>query len=453
MHAKLGAMSIGLALCLTVGASLGASAVQWQPTLERAQVVAAHSNRLVLVHFWGNGCPPCAWMEREVFSRQDVASAIDQGFVAVRINKDQLPNVARQFGVAAVPTDVIITPQGQVLGSYVGKTSAAEFVGRLTQVAQRVAPQNYASQPGGNGGQPLGPPAGYAQQAPVQQSPYPGQGQGMGGPVSGVSQPGFPNSQQPPGYALPAQATPRYSDQFGPASNGSPAAAAAPNPGQYGMNAPQDSGPAIAADPYASYGGNAYPPNPQMGAVAQMPPQPSQQVAAQPAEGNPPLALDGFCPVSLERTMRLDPEPKWIPGDPSWGLRHEGRTYLFAGPEEQQAFFNNPNYYAPVLSGNDIVLQVEQGRQVPGSREFGARWRDRVYLFSSRESYDKFQANPAFYENEVLGPQQASQRAQMPGQQNMTMQQPMVGRQNMPMQQPMTGQQNGTAMNPSYGYR
>lgn len=424
MHAKLGAMSIGLALCLTVGASLGASAVQWQPSLERAQVVAAHSNRLVLVHFWGNGCPPCAWMEREVFSRQDVAGAIDQGFVAVKVNKDQFPNLARQFGVAAVPTDVIMTPQGQVLGSYVGKTSAAEFVGRLNQVVQRTTPpanQNYAAQPGGNGYQG---DAAYAQQMPAQQPPYPNQGlvAGAGGAALPANSP-YP--QQAPGYTLPAQPAPRYSDQFGQVANGSSNGPAL-NSGQYEMNPSQETVPPAGANPYAA---NAYTPNSPMGVQPQTPSQPSQQAAAQPAEGNPPLALDGFCPVSLERTMRLDPQPKWVPGDPRWGLRHEGRTYLFAGPDEQQAFFSNPNFYAPVLSGNDVVFQVEQGRQVPGLREFGARWRDRVYLFSCRESYDKFQANPTMYENEILGQQQAASPARMPG------------------------QQNGTAMNPAFGYR
>jgi protein disulfide-isomerase len=128
--------------------------------------------------------------------------------------------------------------------------------------------------------------------------------------------------------------------------------------------------------------------------------------------------------------MRLDPQPKWIPGDPRWGVLHEGRTYLLAGPEEQQVFLDNPWFFAPVLSGNDPVFQVEQSRQMPGVREFGARWRDRVYLFSSRENYEKFQANPEFYEREVLGLQQAAAKLQQ-----------------------QAGQQLGGRMNLPYGYR
>jgi len=457
MHGKLGAWSIGLALCLLTGASQGASVVQWHSTLERAQIVAAHSNRLVLVHFWGNGCPPCAWMDREVFSRPDVAQAIDQGFVAVKVNKDQFPNIARQFGVAAVPTDVIITPQGQVLGVFVGKAPAAEFVNRLTQVAHRAAPpasQNFAHQSPAPASQQPVPNSGYAPQLPVQQPMAPNGGYAMNGPATGMSQPIPPYPQHEVGQSMAAPVTPRYSDQVGsnphgaaipvtnpnavqtgmPVANPNPTQYGIPvanaNPSQYGMPTGQGGMLPMGTTPLPA---NSHSMNPQVaapGAMAQTPGQPSgQQPAAAPVEGNPPLALEGFCPVSLERSMRDDPEPKWIPGDPRWGLRHEGRTYLFAGPDEQQTFFNNPNLYAPVLSGNDIVLQVEQGRPVPGVREFGARWKNRVYLFSSRESYEKFQANPTFYENEIFRSQPVAGPARM------------------------SGQQVGANPNPQYGYR
>ena len=442
MHVKFGALSIGLAMCLAAGVSFGASTMQWQPTLERAQVVAAHSNRLVLVHFWGNGCPPCAWMDREVFTRPDVADAIDRSFVAVKINKNQFPHIASQFGVAAVPADVILTPQGQVLGSYVGKASVPEYLNRLAQVAQRAAPptaNGYANQTIGQPGQQAAQTQGYGYQNPAAQSQVPQSNPGfpVGGYAHGGSPPvsSFQQQAAQPGQAILAQPAPRYSEQLnspGPDTARTPPGGPPATP--FEMNRPQNT--TVAAGP-APYSANSYPPGSQVPPTDPMasqpgltPQAPPQQAAAVPSQGNPPLALDGFCSVSLERTMRLDPQPKWIPGDPRWGARHEGRTYLFAGPEEQQVFLNNPNFFAPVLSGNDAVTQVEQGRQVPGVREFGARWRDRVYLFSSRENYEKFQANPEFYETQVLALQQTAARYQQ-----------------------QAGQQVGGRMNSPYGYR
>jgi len=380
-------------------------------------------------------------MDREVFTRPDVADAIDRSFVAVRINKDQFPNIASRFGVAAVPADVIITSQGQILGSYVGKASVPEYLNRLAQVAQRAAPpiaNGYANQ---TIGQPAQQPAqipGYGYQNPVAQSQVPQSNPGypMGGYGNGSPPvPSFQQQAMQPSQTIVAQPAPRYSDHLGPAGRETAQTPpGGPPTTPFEMNRSQNT--TVAGGP-APYSANSYPPGSQAPPAGPMisqaglaPQAPPQQSAAVPGHGNPPLALDGFCPVSLERTMRLDPQPKWIPGDPRWGVLHEGRTYLLAGPEEQQVFLDNPWFFAPVLSGNDPVFQVEQSRQMPGVREFGARWRDRVYLFSSRENYEKFQANPEFYEREVLGLQQAAAKLQQ-----------------------QAGQQLGGRMNLPYGYR
>ncbi len=115
------------------------------------------------------------------------------------------------------------------------------------------------------------------------------------------------------------------------------------------------------------------------------------QAPPQVAAGNPPLALDGYCPVQLSEKER------WVKGSPRWGLIHEGRTYLFAGPEEQSRFYADPARYAPAYSGSDIVLAVERGQDIAGHREHGAWFDGRVYLFSNEESYSRFSADPYRY--------------------------------------------------------
>lgn len=107
--------------------------------------------------------------------------------------------------------------------------------------------------------------------------------------------------------------------------------------------------------------------------------------------GNPPLALDGFCPVTLIEKR------KWQTGNARWGAIHRGRTYLFAGQKEQHAFLAAPDRYAPVLNGVDPVLAFDQQKEQSGKREFGAFFENRVYLFSSEASYRQFRKNPARY--------------------------------------------------------
>lgn len=105
------------------------------------------------------------------------------------------------------------------------------------------------------------------------------------------------------------------------------------------------------------------------------------------------MALDGYCAVSLREKGR------WVQGNRLWGAYHQGRTYLFVGAEEQQRFLKNPEPYAPMLSGNDVVAMVEQGQAVPGQRKFGAWYEDRVYLFSSEAAYQKFCNDAPRYAN------------------------------------------------------
>lgn len=112
--------------------------------------------------------------------------------------------------------------------------------------------------------------------------------------------------------------------------------------------------------------------------------------------GSMPLGLEGYCPVTLaERGV-------WTEGRAQWGVRHRGRTYLFAGPEQQQAFLASPDRYAPALSGDDPVAVVDHGKSTPGRRAYGVTYQSRMYLFSSPENRAQFAANPERYTSTAL---------------------------------------------------
>ena len=122
---------------------------------------------------------------------------------------------------------------------------------------------------------------------------------------------------------------------------------------------------------------------------------PAAQPAPAPAEpdayGSMPVGLEGYCPVMLaERGI-------WVEGRAQWGARHRGRTYLFAGEQQQKAFLQDPDRYAPALSGDDPVLVFDGGKSTPGQRRYGVTYQSRMYLFSSSETRDAFAANPQRY--------------------------------------------------------
>ncbi len=112
--------------------------------------------------------------------------------------------------------------------------------------------------------------------------------------------------------------------------------------------------------------------------------------------GSPPLAMEGFCPVTLcEKRV-------WTQGDVLWGAVHRGRTYLFASAADQQKFLQNPDRYSPVLSGLDPVLSLDMGQSINGRREHGVFFGDRIYLFSNEQTLAEFEKNPNRYVAEII---------------------------------------------------
>jgi YHS domain-containing protein len=116
---------------------------------------------------------------------------------------------------------------------------------------------------------------------------------------------------------------------------------------------------------------------------------------------NPPLGLDGFCPVTLVKTSQ------WKQGDVRYGAVHRGRTYLFAGPEERKQFFERPDDWSPVLSGYDPVEYLDNGRMVSGHRAHGLEYGRHMFLFSSEATLEKFASSPRRY---AIGVFQAMQQ-------------------------------------------
>lgn len=138
--------------------------------------------------------------------------------------------------------------------------------------------------------------------------------------------------------------------------------------------------------PALAQSGSRYSPSPASGRRIQ-----PGSGSSQPATRNAPVALEGYCPVSvLERK-------KWVKGNPADGLVYDGRTYLFANPQAKAMFQSDPAKYVPALGGDCSVAWVKMRKRVPGNVRQAAIHSGRLFLFSSDAAKQAFLAQPATF--------------------------------------------------------
>jgi len=391
--------------------------IRWESDYDAAVSRAEREQRPLFLHFIGNACQPAQQMAVEVFTQPNIIAHLNASFVMVRINASENALLAQKFAVTSIPTDLIMKPNGQIVHRRTGGITAERFADYLTFLQSTLQSEgNQGNQMQGNqiavapsvAHSALPPGSFPAVQVPVG-SPHPQQAPPS--PIR-VHEPVPP--QRAVGVA-PVAADPfpqrpqavHYSPTGQP-----PAATAAP----IAAPPPLNNNPLRTAEPMgSSLTAPATPPHqvpPAQVQIAHAPPSQVQAqaptpsavpaapsiaatVAEEPALSKMtvevPLALEGFCPVTLCT------EERWVAGNPVFCTMYQGHIFRFASGETLAMFARNPANYIPMAMGEDIVLMVDRNKRVNGNRKFGAWFQGRVFLFASQETLNVFAERPDFY--------------------------------------------------------
>lgn len=299
------------------------SSSPWQTDLETAKQLAHSSRRLVLVHFWAPWCSACTKMENDVYAQPGYHQALAGMYVPVKLNADANHELVQQLGVAALPTDVVILPSGQVVDRVQGAQDPRTHMARMTEIARRVNPaaqpgaivQNPAAQPGAA----PAPNMAAATQDPAAQ------------PSGGVVAPWNAAPAQPPapGNATPGNAAPGVAAAGMVAMGG---AAPAALPGLEGFC------PVDLCERHVWTAGNRQFGATHRGKVYLF----SSAEAQQKFLGNP----DRYAPVAGgDDPVVAMHQQQMVPGRREFGMFYQGRVFLFAGPQSRDAFRADPNRY------------------------------------------------------------------------------------------------------------
>jgi protein disulfide-isomerase len=415
-----------LAILASAAPAVVAEEFRWEKDLATAQQLARQTNRLVLIHFGGPWCGPCMMLERNVFSQPGFGRELAADYVAVKIDprgSAEAKAIATKYGIDRVPADVVTTSGGQLVVRMQSPSTAASYVGNLASVARQVQPERPAASPSQVAGQATSGQASsgraaarpaddryaayYNRQQPVEREPYQP-------PVQNQAAPASPPIEQ----AATAQAdryadryANRYADRYAGAAAASQTADADPtdsqnrslaqqtNAGLCGVGEMANQAPTNQRARYgAGLAANAEQRN-DLAADRSAEEQfaaGSSSLEAKVPPGSPPLALEGYCPVTLLE------QRAWQEGDPKIGVIHRQRLYLFANQAAQQKFLANPDNFSPVCRGHDPVLVLDQNQAVQGRREFGIFFNGRIYLFANEATRAQFEQNPKRYSAEIM---------------------------------------------------
>ena len=117
------------------------SSLQWHHELASALTQAQAENKPIFLEFTGYTCVNCRWMEQNVLAQTAVYQELKTGFVLLRLYTDgggaakaNMQFQIERFQTVALPLYAVLSPQGDILNSYVGMSpSLAEFQRFLRQ--------------------------------------------------------------------------------------------------------------------------------------------------------------------------------------------------------------------------------------------------------------------------------------------------------------------------------
>lgn len=121
--------------------------VNWKPWSEEVLNQSKQSNKLIFLSIGYSTCHWCHVMEKESFVDSEVAKLINKNFIAVKVDREELPHIDEYYaaaleqvkGSAGWPITVLINSQGLpvFIESYISKIKLKNLLARMSMLWQQ----------------------------------------------------------------------------------------------------------------------------------------------------------------------------------------------------------------------------------------------------------------------------------------------------------------------------
>ena len=113
---------------------------KWGDNLELALNQASDSDKIIMIDFMAQWCPPCKKMDQETFSDQNVIEKLNE-FVLLKIDVDKQQDVAkkyngnaRKYGGMGIPNILFLDKEKNIVHRIVGFHDADQLISVMDSV-------------------------------------------------------------------------------------------------------------------------------------------------------------------------------------------------------------------------------------------------------------------------------------------------------------------------------
>ncbi len=108
--------------------------INWGMNLELAFESASISNKIIMIEFMAEWCPPCKKMEKETFSNERVIRKLNE-FIPIKIDVDRQQDIAKEYnrnakkyGGIGIPNILFIDKEKNIVHQIVGFYNANQLI-------------------------------------------------------------------------------------------------------------------------------------------------------------------------------------------------------------------------------------------------------------------------------------------------------------------------------------